>query len=384
MNKLINTKKWDYFNLKDDLLKGIYAYGFDNPSEIQQQSLPPILNKNDVFIQAQSGSGKTGTFSISILQLINTNIKKTQAIIVAPTRELAKQISYVIKTIGQFINHLQIKTLIGGDPIHKDIAYFKHKTPHIIVGCIGRINDLCKRKYLTLSNVKLLCLDEADELLSNNFKNHIKELYNNLDPSTQNILFSATITPESSSIVNHIISKNPTIITVKNEDLTLECIQQFYLPVNGDLDKYNSLKYLFNQICITQSIIYVNNIDRVKNLYDSMIKENFPVCCIHGNLSKIDRDKILQDFRNGTYRVLISSNITARGIDIQQVGLVINFDVTSNVNTYLHRIGRSGRWGRKGIAVNFITRKDIFAMKKIEKHYKINIPELKSEEQLKF
>lgn len=373
--EIIKYENWNNFNLKDDLLRGIYSYGFENPSNIQQIAIKPALDKRDLIAQAQSGSGKTGTFTISILELININVNQTQAIVVAPTRELATQISNVFSNIGSFMKNLKIKTLVGGSPIQKDISYLKYKKPHVIIGCIGRINDMVNRKLLHIEELKILCLDEADELLSNTFRIQMQQLITNINKSAQILIYSATMSNEIINLTN-LFMNDPVKIIVEKEKLSLECIEQMFIPLNSDMHKYEMLKYIFEKVSITQCIIYVNDINRVQELTDAMNKDGFPVCCIHGSCERTERDNILQDFRNGKFRVLISSNITARGIDIQQIGIVINFDVPKNVNTYLHRIGRSGRWGRKGMAINFVTRYDVHHMKKIENHYKISITEL--------
>lgn len=374
---------WDDYNLNDDLLKGIYAYGFDNPSEIQKIAISPIIENRDIIAQAQSGTGKTGTFSIGILESINTKLDATQVIILSPTRELTNQTSNVISKIGQFIPNLKIKTLVGGESIQKDISYLKYKNPHIIVACVGRLCDLIERKFIKLDNITTVCFDEADEMIKDSFKDNIITILNKLKPDVQKILFSAT----RSSDINLFIKEyliDPVKIFVDKEKISLECIQQFYIALNNDHDKYDALKYLFNKMAITQCIIYINSLERLQSLYDTMIKDEYPVGCIHSSLERNERENTLCNFRNGKYRVLLSSDITARGIDVQQVGLVINFDVPKNISTYLHRIGRGGRWGRKGNAINFITQSDLYTMRKIENYYKVNIKEFISDDQLDF
>lgn len=375
--------KWDDFNLNEELLKGIYSYGFDSPSEIQKKGIIPIIEKKDLIAQAQSGSGKTGTFSIGILQNINTTVETTQTIVLSPTRELTNQISNVISKIGQFIPNLKIKTLVGGENIQKDISYLKYKTPHIIIACVGRLYDLFQRGFIKLQDVSTICLDEADEMLKVSFKANIINILDQLNPNVQKILFSATRSSDVNIFINTYL-QSPTKILVDKEKISLECIRQFFIPLNSDHDKYDALTYLFNKMSITQCIVYVNNLDRLTSLYDTMINDDFPVGCIHSSLERNERENILSNFRNGKYRVLLSSDLTARGIDVQQVGLVVNFDIPKNVNTYLHRIGRGGRWGRKGNAINFITQRDVYTMQKIESHYKVTIHEFTSEDQLNF
>jgi len=368
-------KNWEDLNIKDNLLRGIFAYGFEAPSEIQKKAIQPIIQKHDIIAQAQSGSGKTGTFSIGTLERINIDEKTTQAIILAPTHELAKQITAVISGIGSFFTGLTVKTLIGGTSIQEDANNIRETPPHIIVGCAGRVYDMIKRRYVNTNNLKLLILDEADEMLSKGFKDQIYNIFQFLNEDIQVALFSATMPNEILALTKKFM-RDPVKIIVKKEELNLACIQQYFVAIYNDHAKYDMLKQLFAVISLNQCIIYCNSVKRVIDLYKAMIEEGFSVCSIHSNMDKTERDNMFKSFRSGNYRVLISSNITARGIDVQQVSTVINFDIPKCVNTYLHRIGRSGRWGRKGLAINFVTKRDVYDMKKIENHYKINILEL--------
>lgn len=368
-------KKWDDLDLKTELLRGIYAYGFENPSEIQKRAIFPILQGGDVIAQAQSGTGKTGTFSIGILNSIDLKIKYPQALILAPTHELAKQITNVIYGLGSFMNGLNIKTFIGGSSLEEDKRNINENQPHIIVGTPGRIQDMLNRNIINPKFIKIFALDEADEMLSHGLKTQIYNIFQFLDTNIQVILFSATLPSEIIAITEK-FTRTPTKITMKAEKLSLDCINQYYVALENDEHKYNTLKNLYSSISLSQCIIYANSVGRVEDLYNAMKKDDFPVCCIHSSMDKSQREQAFSNFRNGSYRVLISSNVTARGIDIQQVSTVINFDIPQCVNTYLHRIGRGGRWGKKGLAINFVTRRDVHKMREIENHYKIQISEL--------
>jgi len=368
-------ERWDDLDLKEDLLRGIYNYGFENPSPIQKKAIKPIIDGHDVIAQAQSGSGKTGTFAISTLQNIDPSLKETQAIILAPTHELVKQIASVITSIGNVFQGLCVKTLVGGSPVSEDAALLRENPPHIVVGCTGRVCDMMNRGHLPTKSIKLLILDEADEMLARGFKDTVYHIFQKLSRTVQVALFSATMPPEMLRLTERFM-RNPVSITVKAEQLNLECIQQYYIALQNDESKYNTIKSLFEHLLVSQCIIYVNSVNRVVDLYNAMMKEGYAVCCIHSSMDKTSREKTMADFRRGTFRVLISSNVTARGIDVQQVSTVINFDIPRCVHTYLHRIGRSGRWGRKGLAINLITRYDISTMQTIEKHYRSNILEL--------
>ena len=369
------SKTWEDFDMKTDLLRGVFTYGFECPSAIQKKTFPHIKAGKDIIAQAQSGSGKTGAFTIGLLERIDVNEKTLQGLVIAPTHELANQISNVICSIGSIMKGLTVKTIVGGTSIQESAAELKADCPHIIVGCAGRIFDMVKRRYINLSSVKLFVLDEADEMLSRGFKDQIYNIFQCFGKDIQVALFSATIPPEILLLTEKFM-RDPVKITVKAEDLTLECIEQFFLAIYDDFAKFDMLKRLFSVISINQCIIYCNSVKRVTDLYDAMTADGFSVCQIHSSMDKMEREKTFKAFRGGNYRVLISSNVTARGIDIQQVSTVINFDIPKDTSTYLHRIGRGGRWGRKGCAINFVTKRDIFNMRKIEQHFNINIKEL--------
>jgi len=370
-------KTWDELNLKNGLLRGIYANGFENPSEIQKKAILPIINKNDVIAQAQSGTGKTGAFTISALQITDVSIDELQSLIIAPTQELARQIHSVVNKLGSFMDGLRTQLLVGGTSVQGDIDLLRNAPPHIVVGCSGRIFDMIKRRHLNLSTVRLFILDEADEMLSQGFKDQIYNIFQYLNNKVQVAIFSATLPRDVMQLTDKFM-QSPIHITMKREDLSLDGIEQYYLAMYTDNEKFEMLKKMFEQLTISQTIIYTNNVKRVSDLYEAMKRDGFPVCCIHSSMEKNERSAALDEFRAGKYRVLISSNVTARGIDIQQVGTVINFDIPKCVHTYLHRIGRSGRWGRKGLAINFVTEGDIHLMKHIESHYSITIKEFPS------
>jgi translation initiation factor 4A len=370
--------KWeDLEHLDANLLRGIYAYGFDNPSMIQQKSILSFFERKDMIAQAQSGTGKTGAFSVGVLQNIDTSVKKVQAIILAPTRELAKQIHDVVSGLAVFMKTLKIQLLVGGTSTAEDVSFLKSESPHIIVGCPGRVHDMIRRNHIRGSEVKMIVLDEADEMLSTGFKEQVYNIFNFLNSSVQVCLFSATLPEELHALASNFL-RNPVKILVKSEQLTLEGIVQHLIALEDDSHKYTTLKDIFNMISVTQTIIYCNSIKRVTDLTEAMIQDNFPVCCIHSGMEKSERDAAFRDFKCGKHRVLISSNVTARGIDVQNVGVVINFDVPKDIHTYLHRIGRSGRWGRKGVAINFVTRWDMKKIKEFEVYYNTVITEMPS------
>jgi len=366
---------WDELDIDPNILRGVYSHGFERPSPIQQKAIIPIIQGRDVIAQAQSGTGKTATFSIGALSLIDLTENETQVLIMSPTRELCQQTTSVIKSIGCLMDGLRTKMLFGGTDMDQGSSFLERNVPHIISGCPGRIHDMLRREKLSTKKIKLIILDEADELLSAGFKDQVYNIFQRLNTNIQVALFSATLPESLMPIVNKIM-RDPVKIIVKNEMLTLEGIRQYYVAVEDDREKYATLKNLFSYLSLSQCIIYCNSIKRVIELYEAMKEDGFPVGCIHSNMDKVDRDRSFQNFRLGESRVLISSNVTARGIDIQQVSVVINFDLPKCIHTYLHRIGRSGRWGRKGVGINFITRRDVQKIKEIESHYACEISEM--------
>lgn len=373
MDSNIEIKHWDDLNISTNLLRGIYSHGFENPSEVQKKAIYPIINKKDVIAQAQSGTGKTGAFSISSLQYIDVSLIETQVIIIVPTRELVLQIYKVMKGLSEFMENVYVKTLIGGTSVMNDIEDLR-TPPHIIVGTPGRTFDMIKRKKINMLSIKLFILDEADEMLSRGFKEQIHTIFQYLNEKIQVAIFSATFPREVLALTDKFMN-NPERITIKKENLTLDGIQQSFVATLNDQEKLNWLISIYKQYNGGQSIVFVNDINRVTALYNEMKKNEFSVGCMHSSLTKDERYRVLQSFMSGNENILISSNIIARGIDIQQVNLVINFDIPNNVHTYLHRIGRSGRWGRKGNAINFVSEKDIENMRRIENHYNISIKE---------
>lgn len=368
-------ENWEELDAKMSLLRGIYSHGFQHPSPIQKKAIRPLFDRKDIIAQAQSGTGKTACFVIGSLQLINEKLNKTQVLIISPTRELSIQTKEIVDSIGNQMPTLRSHLMIGGTSIENDIYTLDNKPPHIVIGCPGRIHDLLKRRKLNIKSLQLIVLDEADEMLSVGFKEQIYNIFEYLPKEVQVALFSATIPHELNNLTNKFM-RNPINILVKSEQLTLEGIQQYYVAIENDSHKYDALKDLYSTISVSQCIIYCNSVKRVDDLYNAMSAENFPVCQIHSNMDKAERENSYREFKNGKFRVLISSNVTARGIDIQQVSTVINFDLPKCIHTYLHRIGRSGRWGRKGVAINFITSHDTDKIKEIEQYYSTLINEL--------
>jgi superfamily II DNA/RNA helicase len=383
-----DIKEWDQLDIDENILRGIYGMGFERPSIIQQKAIIPIILKQDLIAQAQSGTGKTAAFSIGALSAVNMNEKTTQVLILSPTKELTMQTATVVKRLGQMMPGLNVQTLYGGvqsemqtitttptNPFFNNNSNSNVNVPHIICGCPGKVYDWMKRNKIMIDTIKLIIMDEADELLSFGFDDQIYNIFKKLNSDVQVALFSATLPTSVQKTIKKIM-RNPISICVNPEQLTLDGIAQYYIAVEDDRQKYTTLKNLYSGISMSQCIIYCNSVKRVSDLYDAMKEDEFPVSKMHSNMDKVERENAFLEFKSGKSRVLISSNVTARGIDIQQVSVVINFDIPNDVCTYLHRIGRSGRWGRKGVSINLITRRDVVKMKEIETYYACDIKQM--------
>ncbi|KAK9474383.1 P-loop containing nucleoside triphosphate hydrolase protein [Dipodascopsis tothii] len=364
---------FEAMNLKDDLLRGIYAYGYEKPSAVQSRAITQILRGRDTIAQAQSGTGKTATFSISALQTIDTKLRETQALVLSPTRELAVQIQNVVLALGNYMN-VQCHACIGGTSIGEDIRKLEHGQ-HVISGTPGRVADMIRRRNLRTRNIKMLVLDEADELLNKGFKEQIYDVYRYLPPTTQVVVVSATLPYDVLDLTSKFTS-DPVRILVKRDELTLEGLKQYFIAVEKEDWKFDTLCDLYETLTITQAVIFCNTKRKVDWLADKMKEANFTVASMHGDMPQKDRDSIMQEFRQGNSRVLISTDVWARGIDVQQVSLVINYDLPLNRENYIHRIGRSGRFGRKGVAINFVTNDDVTMLHDIEQYYSTQIDEM--------
>ena len=369
----LEINNFEDLDLKDNLLRGIYAYGYEKPSAIQKKAILPLMDKHDLIAQAQSGTGKTATFSIGLLQNIDENLKETQALVLSHTRELSLQILEVIKNISSYMD-LSYNLSVGGTTIRENIDELL-KNPQIVIGTPGRVLDMINKKALNTRQLKVLIIDEADEMLSKIFSNQIYDIFRFLPNNIQVGLFSATMTPEFFKISNNFM-RNPIKILVKNDELTLEGIKQFYISIDKQEFKFDTLCDIYEACSISQTIIYCNSKRGVDEVSKRLSDNNFSISSIHGEMSQSERNQIMSDFRSGTSRILISTDLLSRGIDVQQVSLVINYDIPNNPESYIHRIGRSGRYGRKGVAINFITNYDARKMEDIEKYYSTQVEEL--------
>ena len=368
-----SVESFDDMGLREELQRGIYAYGFEKPSAIQQKGILPLIRGHDSICQAQSGTGKTATFTIGVLQKVDLSQRECQALLLAPTRELAQQIQKVALALGDYMK-AQCHACIGGTNVREDIRRLETGV-HIVVGTPGRVYDMINRGALRPGTIKVFVLDEADEMLSRGFKDQIYDVFRFLPQTVQVCLFSATMPSEVLELTKSFM-RDPVRILVKKDELTLEGIKQFYIFVEREDWKLATLCDLYDTLTITQAIIYVNTRRKVDWLYDNMVAKDFTVSAVHGDMDQSQRDEIMKEFRDGNTRVLITTDLLARGIDVQQVSLVINYDLPSNRDNYIHRIGRGGRFGRKGVAINFVTNEDTRNLRDIESYFNTQVQEM--------
>lgn len=368
-------QKFDEMELKEKLLRGIYAYGFENPSAIQQKAIVPFAQGKELLAQAQSGTGKTGAFSVGLLQAVDETSPECQAIILLPTRDLAFQVKDVISKLGYNLG-TNVHILVGGTDWRQDVRVLEQGGVQIVVGTPGRVYDMLLRKALKPEEIRHVVLDEADEMLSEyGFQDIVYNILQEVPRDVHIGLYSATMPQEVVSLADQFL-KNAVKIIVKNEELTLEGILQYYIALDRDSQKFGTLCDLYGDISISSSIIFCGSKRQVDWLTEKMQENEFTVSAIHGGMSTKERNEIMDSFRNGSTRVLITTDLLARGIDVQSVSVVINYDLPSNIENYIHRIGRSGRYGRKGLAINFVTPRDTFKLRKLEEYYNTLIEEL--------
>ena len=359
------TKGNDFedFFLKRDLLMGIFEKGFEKPSPIQEEAIPIALAGRNVLARAKNGTGKTGAFVIPTLEKIDATVPHIQGLILVPTRELALQTSAVVKEIGKHITGLNTMVSTGGTNLREDILRLSADV-HVLVGTPGRILDLSEKRIAVLDNCTIITLDEADKLLSEDFQPVIERIVDLCAEQRQILLFSATFPVTVKDFTNRYIPQ-PYIINLMDE-LTLKGVTQYYAFLE-ERQKVHCLNTLFKKLDINQSIIFCSSMDRVELLAKKITQLGYSCFYIHAKMRQDHRNRVFHEFRNGATRHLVCTDLITRGIDIQSVNVVINFDFPRNSETYLHRIGRSGRFGHLGLAINLLTFDDRQNLYEIER-----------------
>ncbi len=362
-------------HLNENLLKGVYLYGFTKPSKIQINGIQSISAGKDCILQSQSGTGKTATYLLGILNRINPAEIKNQGIIITPTHELADQVYQVASELSKFIN-INIVKCIGGTDLNDNRE--KLKKAHLIIGTIGRISHMIKEKRINLFTIKLIILDEADEILSDGLSDKLKFIFEKCSDGIQCCMISATYPPNIFAIAKKLMV-DPVKILLRNSDVAVDLISQFYVNVEVEDLKFETLLDLYSFVSTSQAIIFCNSIEKTDWLKENLEKNNFEITCIHGRMNQKERDDIIKEFRDSKTRILLTTDLLARGIDIPFVNLVINYDLPITKETYIHRIGRCGRFDKKGVAITMVKMEDSVDFKlfnKLKHFYKIKIDEL--------
>jgi len=356
--------------------RGIFAYGWEKPSPIQSLAIRPMIEGHDILAQAQSGTGKTGAFCVASLQLINPSHREPQVLQLSPTRELAGQTFEVASKLSEWLEGINVLKVTGGRQRRKDYEGLRNGA-QFVVGTPGRVYDLLEngRGAFSTDMLKVLCLDEADEMLSRGFKESVYDIFQHMPPTVQVCLFSATMPIEVQRLSENFL-QNPAKILVKSGQLTLDGIAQYYVNVDQKRWKFGVLCDLYQDISISQAVIFANTQREVERLYNDLTTENFTVSYIHGGMDQQERTLRMREFKTGASRIMISTDLLARGIDIQDVSVVINYELPFEKENYIHRIGRSGRYGRKGVAINLLTNEDVRTLRDIEEFYTTVVEEL--------
>jgi len=372
--EITTYKSFDDMDLPEQILRGVYGNGFEKPSPIQQKGIMPIKSGRDILAQAQSGTGKTGTFTIGSLCRMDPALRKVQVLVLAPVRELAQQIEGVVKKISVHMG-ISVYSATGGTPLREDIRAIE-KGCQYLIGTPGRIFDLMNRNVLSRDNIRVLIFDEADQMLEDRFKEQVMcILQKGFPKETQVALFSATMDQDVLDVANKIL-QNPVRILVAANEVPLDGITQYCIPLEKEEWKLEVLSDLYQQLNISQALIYCNKRQRADWLAEKMSQQGFPLSVIHGEMDVEERKKRMDDFRKGAVRVMISTDMLARGIDVQQVSLVINYELPVQKENYVHRIGRAGRFGRKGVTINLISPEEKRALAEIEEYWGIKVETL--------
>jgi translation initiation factor 4A len=364
------VKTWDELGLSEPLLRGIYSYGWEKPSAIQSVAIRPLMAGRDVMAQAKAGTGKTGAFGVGLLTRIDPALKKTQALVLCPTKELADQIIKVLRALSHYMK-LNIVLALGGSPRHINGRECR-AGPHIVVGTPGRVYDLASSGELSFADLRAFVIDEADEMLQDRFADQLSEITRlGLPNSCRIAFFSATMPPEVSELAGEILT-DPVRITLRTEDVRPDWVKQWHAVMEEDSWKVDAFCDIYESKTVAGGIIFVNTKERAERLYQALSERGFPVGVIYGDpMPLATRLQRLEDFAKCRTRILIATNVLARGIDVIHVDYVFNFDLPpfEDKENYIHRIGRAGRYGRTGTAISLVNSAEKQVLDQIVEHY---------------
>ncbi|MFN3788258.1 MAG: DEAD/DEAH box helicase, partial [Sulfurihydrogenibium azorense] len=378
----MSNKTFKDLGISQETLKSLEDLGYSKPTEIQEKAIPAVLSGKDLVAQAQTGTGKTAAFGIPIVESVNTKQKKIQALVLVPTRELAIQVAKEIKDLGKN-KKVFVLSVYGGKSMKHQIDFLKKGNDVVIVGTPGRVKDLLERGFLKLDNVKMFVLDEADRMLEMGFIEDIEDIMSYLPGDRQNLLFSATMPKEILELAQEFLNEDYQTIKVKPDEITVEKIKQIIYRVDPK-NKFNKLIEVLSQNQAEKTIIFTQTKLEADQLSEDLSKEGFSVSAIHGDFSQKKRETVLHNFRTGKLKILVATDVAARGLDIKGVELVINYGLPKNAESYVHRIGRTGRAGKEGTAISIPTPSEDKYLQQILQKTKANIEVINEASEKKF
>lgn len=362
--------KFEDMGLSSEILKAVKYMGFEEASPIQSKAIPLIQEGHDVIGQAQTGTGKTAAFGIPLLEKIDPKSKKLQAIILCPTRELAIQVADEIRNLAKYMHGIKLVPIYGGQEIVKQIRSLKSGT-QIVIGTPGRVMDHMRRKTIKMDHIHTVVLDEADEMLNMGFREDIEFILNSVPEERQTVLFSATM-PKPIMEITKQFQKDAQLVKVTKKELTVPNIEQYYYEVK-EKNKEEVLARLLDIYAPKLSVVFCNTKKQVDLLVQALLGRGYFAAALHGDLKQEQRDRVMQGFRSGKTDILVATDVAARGIDVDEVEAVFNYDLPQDDEYYVHRIGRTGRAGREGRAFSFVTGKEVYKLKEIQRYCKTKI-----------
>ena len=366
--------RFEDMNISNEICRAVLDMGFEEATPIQSQAIPVILEGKDIIGQSQTGTGKTAAFGIPLLERINPEDRRLQALILCPTRELAIQVSEEFRKLLKYKDNIRVLPIYGGQPIDRQIAALRKGT-QVVIGTPGRVMDHMRRRTIKAETVQMMVLDEADEMLDMGFREDIETILVKIPEEHQTLLFSATLSPEILDITKR-FQKNPKFIKIVRKELTVPNIEQYYFDVK-EKTKLDALCRIIDVYDPKLAMVFCNTKKRVDDLVEMLQGRGYFAEGLHGDLKQAQRDKVMQKFRNGTIEILVATDVAARGIDVDDIDVVFNYDVPQDEEYYVHRIGRTGRAGKAGKAFTFCVGKEIYKLRDIMRYTKTKIQQQK-------
>ena len=366
--------RFEDMNISNEICRAVLDMGFEEATPIQSQAIPVILEGKDIIGQSQTGTGKTAAFGIPLLERINPEDRRLQALILCPTRELAIQVSEEFRKLLKYKDNIRVLPIYGGQPIDRQIAALRKGT-QVVIGTPGRVMDHMRRRTIKAETVQMMVLDEADEMLDMGFREDIETILVKIPEEHQTLLFSATLSPEILDITKR-FQKNPEFIKIVRMELTVPNIEQYYFDVK-EKTKLDALCRIIDVYDPKLAMVFCNTKKRVDDLVEMLQGRGYFAEGLHGDLKQAQRDKVMQKFRNGTIEILVATDVAARGIDVDDIDVVFNYDVPQDEEYYVHRIGRTGRAGKAGKAFTFCVGKEIYKLRDIMRYTKTKIQQQK-------